>query len=142
MADSDRQWPNAKQEPVSKQFQPKKYKDSGQEWRKERKETGNQPIYGYTPFKANSLNRATTPLASISEQQSQNGTLRRSNEPNPFVYPNQAPPRNTFHDPPQSHSTPKATHHMQVRPESAAQMTKEQKLTWGRCKELSIFTKC
>ncbi|PIO70662.1 hypothetical protein TELCIR_07475 [Teladorsagia circumcincta] len=35
--------------------------------------------------------------------------------------------------PPQSQSTPKAAHHMQVRPESAAQMTKEQKLTWGRC---------
>ncbi|KAK6016137.1 hypothetical protein OSTOST_18386, partial [Ostertagia ostertagi] len=132
MGDADRQWPNTKQEPVSKQFQPKKYKDSGQEWRKERKDTSNQPTYAYTPFKVNSLSRATTPLASISEQHSQNGTLRRSNQPNPFVYPNQPPSRNAFHEPPQSQSTPKAAHHMQVRPESAAQMTKEQKLTWGR----------
>uniref|UniRef100_A0A7I4YTR4 Transmembrane protein n=1 Tax=Haemonchus contortus TaxID=6289 RepID=A0A7I4YTR4_HAECO len=132
MGDADHKWPGAKQEPVSKQFQPKKYKDSGQEWRMEKKEAANQPLYAYTPFKANSLNRATTPLASISEQHYSNGTLRRPNQPNPFVYPNQPPSRNALHEPPQSHSTPKATHHMQVRPESAAQMTKEQKLTWGR----------
>ncbi|RCN43279.1 hypothetical protein ANCCAN_10742 [Ancylostoma caninum] len=56
-------WPAGKGEGVSKQFQPKKYKDGGQEWRKERKEGTTQPIYGYTPFKTNSLSRATTPLA-------------------------------------------------------------------------------
>lgn len=31
-------WPTGKGEGASKQFQPKKYKDSGQEWRRERKE--------------------------------------------------------------------------------------------------------
>ncbi|KAJ1356662.1 hypothetical protein KIN20_014401 [Parelaphostrongylus tenuis] len=34
--------------------------------------------------------------------------------------------------PPQSHSTPKAAHHTQIRPGSAVSMTKEQRLTWGR----------
>ncbi|KAL6743078.1 hypothetical protein Aduo_016162 [Ancylostoma duodenale] len=127
-------WPAGKGEGVSKQFQPKKYKDGGQEWRKERKEGTTQPIYGYTPFKTNSLSRATTPLAPISEQSSQSGTLRHSAKSNPFVYPNQPPIRNGFqlHDPPQSHSTPKAAHHSQIRPESATPMSREQKLTWGR----------
>ncbi|RCN43280.1 hypothetical protein ANCCAN_10743 [Ancylostoma caninum] len=39
---------------------------------------------------------------------------------------------NRFSDPPQSHSTPKAAHHSQIRPESATPMSREQKLTWGR----------
>lgn len=130
MADIERQWPNGKSEPVSKQFQPKKYKDGGQEWRKDRtREAANQATYAYTPFKVNSLSRATTPLASISEQSSRNGSLRR---PDPFVYQSHPQQRNPMNEPPQSHSTPKAMHHAQIRPGSAAQMTKEQKLTWGR----------
>ncbi|VDO86725.1 unnamed protein product [Heligmosomoides polygyrus] len=136
MADIERQWPNGKSEPVSKQFQPKKYKDGGQEWRKDRtREAANQATYAYTPFKVNSLSRATTPLASISEQSSRNGSLRR---PDPFVYQSHPQQRNPMNEPPQSHSTPKAMHHAQIRPGSAAQMTKEQKLTWGRCEERGI----
>ncbi|CAJ0589897.1 unnamed protein product [Cylicocyclus nassatus] len=134
MGETDGHWPNNKGEGVSKQFQPKKYKDGGQEWRKDRKDGPTQSAYGYTPFKTNSLSRATTPLATISEQSSQSGTLRNSNKSNPFVYPNQVPVRNGYamHDPPQSHSTPKATHHSQIRSESATPMSREQKLTWGR----------
>ncbi|WKY10205.1 hypothetical protein Q1695_002503 [Nippostrongylus brasiliensis] len=132
MGETEGQWPAGKPEPTSKQFQPKKYKDGGQEWRRERRDSANQHTYAYTPFKANSLSRANTPLASISEQSSHNGSLRKPIKPHPFQYPNQMPQRHQTHEPPQSHSTPKATHHSQIRPGSAAQMTKEQKLTWGR----------
>ncbi|KAK6756959.1 hypothetical protein RB195_015032 [Necator americanus] len=134
MGEPDGHWPNGKGEGASKQFQPKKYKDGGQEWRKERKEGTTQPIYGFTPFKTNSLSRATTPLAPISEQSSQSGTLRPTGKSNPFVYPNQPPTRNGFqvHELPQYHSTPKATHNTLIRPESAIPMSREQKLTWGR----------
>lgn len=42
-------------------------------------------------------------------------------------------------DPPQSHSTPKAAHHSQIRPESATPMSREQKLTWGRCELFTLW---
>ncbi|KJH53453.1 hypothetical protein DICVIV_00391 [Dictyocaulus viviparus] len=131
MSDLDRQRPNGRGMYVSKQFQPKKYKDIGQEWC--RTEPSSQSVF--IPFKSNSISRSTTPLAPISEQNSTTGSPQRSNKSHPFEYHNETASYNNLcqvQDLPKSHSTPKVAHHPQIRSESAIPMSREQKLTWGR----------
>uniref|UniRef100_A0A0K0CSX7 DUF4203 domain-containing protein n=1 Tax=Angiostrongylus cantonensis TaxID=6313 RepID=A0A0K0CSX7_ANGCA len=94
MGDAERQWPIGKGGNVSKQFQPRKYKDGGEEWRKT--EALTQQLCGYTPFKTNSMSRATTPLTPISEQNSLNGSICRSGKSHPFEYQNHSASPNPF----------------------------------------------
>ncbi|CAB3398666.1 unnamed protein product [Caenorhabditis bovis] len=99
---------------LSKQFQPKKFKDGNKLWNKEI-EQGQS--YSYTPFRSTTLSKSqTTPKPTRDSVHT--GTLRPP-KANPFVY-----------DPPSAPSTPKMT---RARPgSSAATLTREQKLTWGR----------
>lgn len=97
---------------LSKQFQPKKFKDGNKLWNAEQQEEN----YSYTPFKAATLNRTPKPT----RDSVHSGTLRPPKS-SPFVYA-EAPP-----------SAPTTPRMPRARPESAAgTMTREQKLTWGR----------
>uniref|UniRef100_A0A1I7T645 MARVEL domain-containing protein n=1 Tax=Caenorhabditis tropicalis TaxID=1561998 RepID=A0A1I7T645_9PELO len=100
---------------LSKQFQPKKYKDGSKMWNAEQQEE----TYSYTPFKAATLSRTPKPT----RDSVHSGTLRPP-KMSPFVY-NSEPVA-----PPSAPATPRIG---RARPESAAgTMTREQKLTWGR----------
>lgn len=104
---------------LSKQFQPKKYKDGTKMWNAEQPEE----TYSYTPFKAATLNRTPKPT----RDSVHSGTLRPPKmSQSPFVYSTDAP----INSPPSAPATPRMG---RARPESAAgTMTREQKLTWGR----------
>lgn len=107
---------------LSKQFQPKKYKDGTKMWNAEQQEE----TYSYTPFKAATLNRTPKPT----RDSVHSGTLRPP-KMSPFVYATDE------FSPPSAPATPKIG---RTRPESAAgTMTREQKLTWGRPPPASHF---
>uniref|UniRef100_A0A8R1HWQ6 Uncharacterized protein n=1 Tax=Caenorhabditis japonica TaxID=281687 RepID=A0A8R1HWQ6_CAEJA len=92
---------------LSKQFQPKKYKDGAKLWNSDEPE---EDTYSYTPFKASTLSRTPKPT----RDSVHSGTLRPP-KTSPFTYTAPETPR------------------MARRPESAAgTMSREQKLTWGR----------
>ncbi|EGT55359.1 hypothetical protein CAEBREN_12454 [Caenorhabditis brenneri] len=100
---------------LSKQFQPKKYKDGTKMWNADQQEE----TYSYTPFKAATLNRTPKPT----RDSVHSGTLRPP-KMSPFVYNTEVAA------PPSAPATPRMG---RARPESAAgTMTREQKLTWGR----------
>ncbi|KAF1750094.1 hypothetical protein GCK72_016640 [Caenorhabditis remanei] len=105
---------------LSKQFQPKKYKDGTKMWNAEQ---SGEETYSYTPFKAATLNRTPKPT----RDSVHSGTLRPP-KMSPFIY---ATDNIEQVSPPSAPATPRVG---RARPESAAggTMTREQKLTWGR----------
>ncbi|CAI2355075.1 unnamed protein product [Caenorhabditis sp. 36 PRJEB53466] len=105
---------------LSKQFQPKKYKDGTKLWNAEQNDDAQ--TYSYTPFKAATLNRTPKPT----RESVHSGTLRPPKSP--FLYATDVPPPPSVPSVPTTPRTARA-----ARPESAAgTMTREQKMTWGR----------